>query len=324
MDPKLLSWLRDLDRFLLVGHADPDGDCLGSMVALAELLRDLGKKPTVLLERPPDRHFDFLPGLAEARVWKGGEVPPVDLVILLDCHQVERTGALAAPLARREGALAVIDHHRPGRELPPRPDRVWVVDPEAAATALLVLDLHDALARRPGPAAAQGLLTGLLTDTWWLQNRNADARAVAGLARIMADCPPPLGPDQVHDRVCRRQPAGVHRLLSLALGRVVREGGLALTWLTAGEIEDAGLPGLETELILRPLMAVEGVETALVLYEKESGRVKLSLRSRGGGQALALASSLGGGGHREAAGASMAGTLEEAREKVLAAWRSLA
>jgi len=324
VDERITTWLQEKDHFLLVGHSGPDGDCLGSLVALQELLLTLGRKPIILLEKAPPREFSFLQGLDRARIWQGEHLPAPDLLVLLDCSGPGRTGDLAPALATLTCPILIIDHHRGEEPAPPGgPVRVRHVDPEAAATAMLVLELFDALGQRPTPAAALGLLTALLTDTFWLQNSNADARALACLARIMADFAPPLGPDRIHDLVCRQNPAGYHGLLALALGRVRREEGLALTWLSQDEIEAAGMDDLETELIMRPLMAVDWVRAGLVVYEKGPGRIKFSLRSRGGGEALALATRLGGGGHREAAGASLEVSREEACRKAVQLWRDL-
>lgn len=326
MNPSILDLLRRGESFLLVGHRGPDGDSLGSLVGLYRLLKALGRPATLLLEkrRPPE--FDFLSDLDEAALLGQGPAPEAQILVLVDCGRLSRTGGLETLLAGRAWPkILVVDHH-PGEEgALPAGETLRLVDPTAAASALLVLELYDALNRKPDPTAAEALLAGILTDTFWFQNSNADPRALAAAARLVSECAPTHGPGGLHELIFRRQPAGLLHLLGAALGRAEfhAEGRCVLTWVSRAEVAAAGVDELETDLLSRPLTALAGVELAAVLVERKPGWVKFSFRSRGSGSALALGRALGGGGHREAAGADCEGSLEQARGWLLEAWAKL-
>ena len=324
---KALEWLREGTSFLIVGHKGPDGDCLGSMKAFLELVRLMGGKGTLLLEKDPPPWFDFLAVTGAARVWEMDPVlPEAEILVLLDCSRFSRTGAPGKALEERGGRLLVLDHHAREGGFPASFEVVPHVDTSSAATALIVLDLYRALGKVPPPPAADGLLTGILTDTYWLQNNNTDERVLESLAFLMGKCAPTLTTFGVYDLVFRRYPKGTFRLVGNALSGTEIHGdgsSLALAKVRRAEIEKAGFRQFESELLTRPLLSLEKVRVAAVLYETEEGTVKFSLRSKGGGEALALARALGGGGHPEASGAEAAVSLGEARERLLRAWRSL-
>ncbi len=324
---RALDLLQGGRSFLLAGHKGPDGDCLGSLVAFLGLVRDLGGRGTILLEKEPPSWFDFLEGLGEALLWeRERSLPPGEVLVLLDCHEFSRTGGPGAALEKRGGPLLVLDHHAGRPVFPASFDAVTFLDPGAAATALLVLDLYRALGKVPSPASADGLLTGILTDTYWLQNSNTDGRVLEALSFLFRECSPSLSTFRVYDLVFRRYPEGTGRLMGAALSRLELHGPggyLALVTLGRGEIESAGFDQFESEILSRPLLSMGPVRVGAVLYEIERGRVKFSLRSKGGGEALGLARLLGGGGHPEAAGAELEGGLAEARKRLLQAWRNL-
>ena len=325
---KMIHWLREGTSFLITGHKGPDGDCLGSMTAFLELVRLMGGEGKLLLEKEPPSWFDFLPYLEEASIWEREKVlPRAEVLVLVDCHEFHRTGGVGPTLEKWEGRLLVIDHHRGRAVYPSIRDYVAWLDPDAAASALMVLQLYRTLEKVPPPRAADALLTGILTDTNWLQNSNTDSQVMEGLAYLSRECAPTLTTDRIYDLVFRRYPSGLARLMGKALSGAELHGPgkrLALVLLDRKSIEKAGFRQFESEILSKPLLSMEDVRAAAVLYELEPGKVKFSLRSKGGGEALALARSLGGGGHPEAAGAEMAGSLKKARRNLLEAWRALA
>ncbi len=324
---KALQWIRGGKSFLILGHKGPDGDCLGSMSAFLGLVRKAGGEGRLLLEKSPPGWFDFLPGLEGAQVWEERpELPEAEVLVLLDCHRLSRVGAPGKALEGRGGKVLVMDHHRDEGDFPPGFESVRVLDPSAAATALLVLDLFRSMEVKPSPDEAAALLTGILTDTNWLQNSNTDQRVFRALDYLHEECGPSLPSWRIYDLVFRRYPEGTARLMGKALSgaRLEGEGGkLAYVTVERKDIVGAGFRQFESEILTRPLLSMETVAVTAVLYELEEGGVKFSIRSKGGGEALALARFLGGGGHPEAAGAEFQGSLREAADRLLEGWRSL-
>lgn len=300
---RLASWRGPI---VLIAHADPDGDALGSTLALKRALAALGKE-TVLPIDPP-RYMRFL--LNEGELSDALEALPDDaLLVVLDAADPNRVWG--APL---EGAAFTvnIDHHGTN----PRFGDLVVVEPASAATAQIVKDVIDELPVAWTPEIATPCLTGILTDTGSFRYANTDADALAAASDLMRHGVPYA---ELADRLQWRS-HGYFSMLGEVMSTVRFElnDKVVLAALTDEMRSRSGDPD-DSDDYVALIRYAEGTYVAVLLKQRGSV-VKISMRTRAPASAQAICVELGGGGHVAAAGAKLEpATLDEARQRVLAA-----
>jgi phosphoesterase RecJ-like protein len=310
---RALELLRTSQRFLLVGHVRPDGDCLGGQAALKRGLELCGKEVRILNADPPAATFDYLARRTAFGVYTGGELPPHDVVALLDFNELSRTGPLAGAIERQPSKKLVIDHH-------PYAGTPWwdasFVDVAASATGVLVWRILRALGGPVDAVVAEAVFTSLVTDTGWFRYSNTDAETLALAAElIQVGAEPAL----LYGALFQRRPAGEPRALAAVLSRLEYHAGGRLA-VVEQPLGNGGAPSLEDgDPVLDLLRAVELVEVVLYLRETEPGSCKLSARSKTSFDVNQLARRFGGGGHVKAAGATIPGALSDVRARIVAA-----
>jgi phosphoesterase RecJ-like protein len=297
---QVVDALRANDRFLLTTHEGPDGDALGSLLAMQGILRQLGKDSVMFLaakEFPLPVEYRFLP-LTDVF-----HEPPADVVdrvlVFLDCGNIDR---MPVSFLQREGAQVLnIDHHHDNTRF----GTVNVVDTDASCTAQIVYEISKRLGIELTPELASALYVGLVTDTGRFMYENTDAaahRMAADLIELGVDV------DDTYRRLYERMPIEKLRLIGRALEKVeiYDEGRLAVTYIDAGDYEATGAGEVLTEGIIDILRALDGTAVAAVIRDKTDGgrsARKVSLRSADGAvDVSAIARQHGGGGHRRAAG----------------------
>jgi bifunctional oligoribonuclease and PAP phosphatase NrnA len=304
----VLDRLREDARFALATHEHPDGDALGSLVAMQELLRALGKDSVMYLS-PDDLPLpsEYSVFLLEGAIHE----PPADIagrtVVFLDCGNIDRNSAAVL----RDGAhLLNVDHHHDNTRF----GTLNHVVPAASCTAEIVWDLMHGLAVAPSLVAAEALYVGLITDTGRFMYENTGPRAHLMAAELIEG-----GVDvaAIYRRLYEDVPPAKLALTALALGRIERfDGGeLTLTALSAEDFERAEAEENYSEGIVDQLRAVRGTKVAVFVREltgERRGQRKVSLRATGDDvDVSAIARAQGGGGHRRAAGFSTTLELDE-------------
>ncbi len=296
----VLDALRAHDRFLLVTHENPDGDALGSLIAMHGVLRSLAKDTVMFVAAdefplPYEYRFFDLDGLVT-------EVPHDihdRVVMFLDCGNIDRNPAV---LGERDLRIVNVDHHHDNTRF----GTIDHVVPEASCTAEIVWDLMRGLGVEPTPAVADALYVGLVTDTGKFMYENTGTRAHVMAAELIQ-----AGVDVhgLYRRLYEGMPFGKLKLLSRALDGVRRfdDGRLTLTRLRREDFECAGAEESYSEGIIDNLRGVAGTKVAALVRElldpAKLGRAKVSLRSADGDvDVSAIARAGGGGGHRQAAG----------------------
>jgi phosphoesterase RecJ-like protein len=305
----VLARLRQDQRFVLAAHENPDGDALGSLMAMHGLLSALGKDSAIFispddLPLPREYRFFSLDGVIQQ--------PPADIaertVVFLDCGNIDRNSAGVL----RDGAhLLNIDHHHDNTRF----GTLNHVVPGASCTAEIVWDLMHGLGVRPTPSVAEALYVGLITDTGRFMYENTGPRAHAMAAELIeagVDVP------GVYRRLYEGVPPGKLQLLALALGQLQRfdSGELALAALSAEDFDRADAEESYSEGIIDQLRALEGTKVAVLVRELSSGerkgQHKVSLRATDDDVDVSvIARAQGGGGHRRAAGFSTTLETEE-------------
>lgn len=299
--------LRSQDDFVICGHVGPDGDCLSSQLALWHALRALGKNATCILVKDDPIPFDlaFMPGTEEmvpacafegaARVFVGVDVP-----------SRERIGIDACAILDACETSITIDHHAADV---PMCEHVYV-DPDSASASLLVWEVVKRLVEDVPFECALCAYTGLVTDTGGFRYQNADSRAFACASELIE-----LGvdPSYVATQVYQNRTLASVKLESIMASRIVFVHGadVAISWVTADEMASVGAVKADTEPLINTLRSIRGVRIACILREQD-GVIRGSLRAKDDTDVASLAKKLGGGGHRAAAGLTLAMTLDEA------------
>lgn len=309
--------LRSGRRFALLLHVRPDGDSVGSSLALGLGLKKLGKEVFLLRadEIPESLRFllqetgeDFLP-LEEAR----GRF--FDVAVCLDCSDPRRVGP-AEEILGRSRTVVNIDHHLSNVRFG---DVSWV-EPRASAAGEMVFRLLRELGVQIDYPIALAIYTSLVTDTGSFRHENTSPEAHLLAGELIG-----LGvqPEEVARRIWEEKPLSSFRLLCRALEKMeVLEGGqVVLILLSRGDYEEAGARSWESEGVVNYGRMVRGVKAALLLSEEEGGEIRVSIRTRAPLDASRLAARLGGGGHARAAGCTLSGSLSGVRARVLDAVR---
>lgn len=299
--------LKAHDDFVIGGHVSPDGDCIGSQLALAAALKSLGKRVTCLLakDEPADVRLSFLPGfddLVPAAAFDG----VARVFVAVDVPTRERIGEAAAALLDRCETSVVVDHHAVDSTMA----AYTYVEPASASTTLLVWELAGLLGADRVGDVAQCCYTGLVTDTGRFQYQNTDAAALHAAAEMVEAGADPAG---VSRAIFQNRSLPSVRLEGVTVDRMRfgANGAYALSWLSEADFAAAGAVKADAEPLIDTLRSVAGVRVACMLRE-QGDVVRGSLRAKDETDVAVIARSFGGGGHVAAAGFTLEMTLAEA------------
>jgi bifunctional oligoribonuclease and PAP phosphatase NrnA len=297
---QVVEEIRSGERFLLTTHENPDGDALGSLLAVHNALGALGKDSLMFLaakEFPLAVEYRFLP-LEEVF-----HEPPADMadrtVIFLDCGNIDR---MPVDFLKHDGEKVLnIDHHHDNTRF----GTVNLVDVEASSTAEIVFDLIDELGVELTPEIATALYVGLVTDTGKFMYENTDSRSHR-MAAALVDAG--VDVNEIYRRLYEHAPLEKLKLIARALEKIELhdDGSIAVTYISNEDYEATGGSEVLTEGIIDHLRTIDGTAVAAVVRDQaEKGRAKrkASLRSTDGRvDVSAIAREQGGGGHQRAAG----------------------
>ena len=306
---EVLSAVKAAGSVLLFGHISPDGDTLGSVLALKHRLERMGKRVQAMVDGFVPSYLQFLPG-AEQLLTAEQKPEGFDLAISVDVSSPDRLGKCETVFSGAE-KTALIDHHgtNPGFA------GVSMIDAEAPATALLVYRLFQTMDMPMTREEAVCLYTALSTDTGNFIYESTNAECFAMMGALM-EAGLPLS---YYSRLLFRQKELAHvKLLAEALPslRLLADGRIAGLSLTLAQMEKAGANGGHAEGIVNYAIDLEGVRLAYFARETEGGKVKFSLRALDPCAVDQAAAALGGGGHRLAAGVTLQMPLAQAVETV--------
>ncbi len=315
----LLNCFQQHPHFIITSHARPDGDAVGSVLALAELLHQLGRTTDLILADPIPAIYRTLPGVERIRhaaALDSAATAPLGAapapVIILECDSVERTG-----LTGFENHLLInIDHHASGRNYA---TLNWI-DPEACAVAAMIYRLAIAA---PGahitPSMATCIYTSILSDTgtFTYPGTTSETFALAHDLTLKGANPALIARDIYFSHRVSKM-----RLLGAALANLQYSGSLAWTWVTNQDLALSCADAEDCEGVINYLIAIDGAEAAAFLRETPDGQFRLSIRSKGKINVASVAEALGGGGHRSASGCTLNGPLTHAVECVLTQLRT--
>lgn len=315
---ELFTFFATYSTFFIIGHTEPDGDCIGSQISLARFLSRIGK--TVHLCSPgPFRRpeiIEYMP-LFTPRIEPGLKTTG-SAAIVVDCSTLERIGSLSEDI--RDLPVAVIDHHSAGSAF----GDVRYIDASAPAVALLVLRLIETMGYVPEPEEARLILFGIATDTGFFRHLQIGTSGVfEAIARLVERG---TSTREVHTMIYGNRSFESRKLLGTLLARseLHFDGKLILTWETLDETRRYGIENRDSDTLYQLLQAVSGCEIVVLLREEFPGEgtdtpiCSAGLRSRSDRYDVGEVSrSFGGGGHRQAAGFTKAEQLDTVRTELL-------
>jgi phosphoesterase RecJ-like protein len=294
--------------FFLAGHLNPDADTIGSMLAIASVLKRLGKTVRLFSQDPVPDNLRFLPHVKSIR----SRLPKVkfDAAILLECSVPSRGGALE-PVLKRSAKVVNIDHHKTSEFY----GDINIVEPHSSSTAEIVYRLFYNMNVIVSRREATCLYTGMVTDTGRFHYPATSPRTLEIASRLLETG---FKFSRINDLLYSTKAAESLKVLGRALESMEFKAGGKVSVLTLklGDFTDFGARSEHAENVINYGMMPPGAKIA-VMFREESGRISVTFRSRGHFDVSLVAKSFGGGGHRNASGCRMSTTLEEAKEKVL-------
>jgi len=304
-------------RFLVVSHVSPEGDAIGSLLGLALALRSTGAEVTAYLEDPIPDVFAFLPG-ASTVVHDLDGAGPFDATFAVDCGQKDRLGKGFVHLAE-PGRIINIDHHATNDRF----GEVNVIEPEASAAGELVYDFCMAAGIDITPEIAENLYVAIHTDTGSFRYSSATAEAFIKAGDLVKRGAEPW---KIASLVYENLPERKYKLLAMVLAtldviNIQGSSGIKIATLavTLDMFKQAGAEKDMADGFVNYARGIEGVQVGILFREAAPGTYKISMRSKGAVDVAELTKSFGGGGHRNAAGCSVKGSLEEVKATIIKA-----
>lgn len=314
-------------HILLTSHIRPDGDAIGSLVGLQQIIKALNPQAQahlLLLNKCPD-HYQFLlteeplvwdQELNEAKV-KSGALNDYDLIVVADTSAVRQLPGIGEYLQQRRQPVLVIDHHLSGDKF----GSINLVDTSAAAAGELVFQLSQQAQVTLDPTAATALFVAISTDTGWFRFENTHPQSLMIAGQLVG-----LGaqPDKIYQQLFQNFPPERLRLITMTLETLELhcDGQLAVMHITNEMLKRSGAKRSHIENLVNEPQQIGSVIATMLVVEQDDGSCRVSLRSRERIDVNALANRFNGGGHARASGLTLHEPLPAAREKILAAMKA--
>jgi len=294
-------------RFLLTSHARPDGDSIGSQVAMAFALDALGKAVRIVNADPPPEHYQDFPGVGRIEI-ASQATPEVDAVIVMECSDLGRTGVAGL----EDQFLINIDHHAGNTHY----GALNWHDVSAAACGEMVFDLIRALGVPLTQEIATHVYLAILTDTGSFHHSNITPRTF-DICRETVEAG--VNPAIMARRVFDSNSFGKLKLIGALLDsmELVDEGRLAVLRIDDAMLEACGCTNNDTEGIINLPLTAREIQAVVFFKVSPNGEVRVSMRSKYDVDVRFVATQFGGGGHKNAAGFTVDGRLEDVRADIL-------
>ncbi|MCL2389274.1 MAG: bifunctional oligoribonuclease/PAP phosphatase NrnA [Elusimicrobia bacterium] len=307
--------IKQSKTFFVAGHVKPDGDTLGSGLALVSMLKRMGKTVKMYSADIVPENLLFMKGARHISVVKKCN-QKFDCAIILECVNFNRMGDIIAPEQAKK--IVNIDHHTVFTNF----GDVNFVVPEASSTAELVFSLFEHMKIAPSPSEAECLYVGLVTDTGRFQQLNTTVESHVAAAKLITAG---VSPNAVYEHVYGENRFEKIKLLGLALSDIKLSlgGMLATVKLSPQKFKAANAREDDTENIVNYALTINGVKISALLKESTSGTTKISLRSVKSCNILSIVQKFGGGGHKNAAGFTLKMAADKAEQTLINAFNGL-
>ena len=313
----LIKAIDESKNVVVVAHTAPDGDAVGSSLALSGVLKKLGKSVEVVMPDALPKSIMFLCGANDIKIYKenqdecGRIIDNADTIFCLDFNEAKRVDSMQASLESASAYKIMIDHH-----INPSDFCDMVISyPQQSSTSLLVYKIIVQLAmdNMIGKPEAEAIYTGMMTDTGNFSYNSNDSDIYIAISQLLQRG---INKDEIYKIVCNTSTINKLKLNSYAISEKMEilEGGVAIITLSRAELNRYSYQKGDTEGLVNQPLGIEGVNIS-IFYREESGYVKVSLRSVGEYPVNIIASDLyNGGGHKNASGGEFFGTMAEAVE----------
>jgi phosphoesterase RecJ-like protein len=307
---KIQKVIHERDHFLLVTHVNPDGDGIGSQIALHRFLKREGKNSTIISGNPSPENYHFLEREGEIEVYDSVAhqqlLSAIQVVFILDISNPDRLGKLG-PVINESSAIKIcIDHHVSNFKFA----EVNLIDQAASSTGELVYRLITDMGGEITPDIAEPIYVSIVTDTGSFRFSNTSSMSHTIASHLVAVGVNPRG---IYERIYENSSIERIKLLGSALSELKLTAGERIAWvkITREMMEKIGATPKDCEGFADYLRLLKGVEVCLIFLEAAGGNVKVSLRSRGIVDVNKLAGEFGGGGHQHAAGLFVEGDIDK-------------
>jgi phosphoesterase RecJ-like protein len=314
--PRFVELVRKHQRILLVSHVRPDCDALGSELGMCGILESLGKQVTICNGQATPPNLAFIDPAKRIKA-VGVDVKPeqlkdVELIMVLDTSAWAQLGPMADVLRASTATKIVLDHHVSSDDLGAEAFK----DVEAEATGRLVFDAAGQLGVPLTPEIATPLFAAVATDTGWFRFGSTSPTTLrCAAALVEAGAKPAEIYASLYEQMTLARLNLIGRTLATTEG--LEGGRLMVTRILREDFAATGALPSDTEDVINMTLQVGGAQMAVIFVEQANGGFKISFRSRGSADCSKLAEQFGGGGHKAAAGASIAGTYDVVRPRVL-------
>jgi phosphoesterase RecJ-like protein len=310
----ILDFINEGFSFLVAGHKEPDGDCVGSQLALGKLLERLGKKVT-LVSAGPWKRTEVAPFQDRFQSTVDGCDPQNTRLIVVDCSSIGRTGELEEALA--DFPVAFIDHHQTAAF-----SGLCYINPCAPAAAVMVLALWEAFDVPLTLEAAEYLLFGLCTDTGFF--RHIDGGGEVTMADVHKLVAAGGNLKKTFEAINGGRTLHSRKLLGTVLARAESyyDGRLIVSTEELEETEYFGRESRDSDMLYQLLQSVSGVEAIAIVRQDTPKECALGFRSKSAVDVSAIAAAFGGGGHKNASGAYAEGTTADLKLRVIEQFRA--
>ncbi len=312
-------------RILLLSHARPDGDALGSLAAMKRVLEAAGKQADAAIYDQVPKRYAFLSEDHAFTEFTPGENAPWDGIVIVDTCSWSQLEPVAEWLKQSRLPRVVVDHHATRDDIAgASASPMYLIDPTSASACGLVYRWAEVMGWPVDRPTAEALYVGMATDTGWFRFSNTDGETMrlAGLALEAG-----VRADRLYSYIYEsRSPARIPLMAEvLSTLQYHADGRMAVMWVTPEMIEFAGAAPADTEEFVNMPLAGEGVLVSILITQQEEGPIRLNLRSKSPEvcgidvDVAELAKTFDGGGHRRAAGARVDQPLDVVRDQVVAA-----
>ncbi|MCO1601733.1 DHH family phosphoesterase [Desulfosporosinus nitroreducens] len=308
---EFIEVLRKAPKVALFSHVSPDGDCLGSMLAIGLALEKMGKEVSFYNPNPVPSNLMFLPG--SSRISQQLPDPQPETLVFVDCTDLGRVNLLTSDISKVSTILN-LDHHISNQHF----GHINWVDAQASAVGELALTLINLLGAEIDSEIATNVYTAIVTDSGCFQYGNTTAQTHRLTAELLD-----LGIDlvSIHHKIFDQKPLSQIKLLQYALNglEIHAEGQLALMTLSLEDFQKSGAEQELSEGLVNHARSIAGVEAAVLLKEAGPLEIKAGLRSNLWLDVNAIAAKFGGGGHNRAAGCTFRVPIEDAKQSIVSA-----
>ena len=303
----ILEEINKAETIVILTHENPDGDAMGSSLALYDALKNMGKNPDIIIPEYP-RVFEFLPNANEIK--KESSIEKYDRAISVDCATIKMLNGFANYFENAKVKVS-IDHHSTNTMF----GDLNYVSPEAPACAQILIVVLEYFKVEVTKEIGTCILTGIITDTGGFKYSGVTAETFEFVAWLLNKG---INVSKIYRKVLQTKTRANFELSRKAMDRLefFEDGKVAFTYITLQDQESVNSENGDHEGIVEIGRDIEGVEVSIFVCETDTG-CKISMRSNEYVNVSDVCILLGGGGHTHAAGCSLQCSIEQAKEKIL-------